>query len=238
MLNVSRPGLDDARVRRALAMSIDRKALIDTVLQGVNVPAWTITPPGTLGFQPPKLFDFDPEGARRLLAVAGDPDGKGMPPLEILYNTHDQHRKIAVAIQQMWNQHLNINVGMLNQEWKVYLDSRNQREYSVARAAWIGDYVDPSTFLGMWITDGGNNNTGWSNREYDELILRRIPAMATPEERLEGFHQAETILMQEMPVIPIYTYVTKHLVSPAVKGMPHNIMDFISYKHIYLEPGN
>jgi oligopeptide transport system substrate-binding protein len=235
---VSRPGLDDARVRRALAMSIDRKALIDTVLQGVNVPAWTITPPGTLGFQPPKLFDFDPEGARRLLAEAGYPDGKGMPPLEILYNTHDQHRKIAVAIQQMWNQHLNINVGMLNQEWKVYLDSRNQREYSVARAAWIGDYVDPSTFLGMWITDGGNNNTGWSNREFDELVLRRIPAMKTTADRLEGFHQAETILMQEMPAIPIYTYVTKHLVSPVVKGMPHNIMDFMSYKHIYLEPGN
>jgi oligopeptide transport system substrate-binding protein len=90
----------------------------------------------------------------------------------------------------------------------------------------------------MWISEGGNNNTGWSNRQYDELILRRIPAMATPEERLEGFHQAETVLMQEMPVIPIYTYVTKHLVSPAVKGMPHNIMDFVSYKHVHLGPGN
>lgn len=238
MLNTTRPGLDDVRVRRALSMAIDRQTLIDTVMQGVNVPAWTITPPGTLGYQPPKLFDFDPEGARKLLAEAGYPDGKGLPPLEILYNTHEQHRKIAVTLQQMWKQHLNIEVGMLNQEWKVYLDTRNQMDYSLARAGWIGDYVDPTTFLDLWITDGGNNNTGWSNPQFDELVLRRIPAMKTTAERLEGFAQAETILMQEMPAIPIYTYVTKHLVSPVVKGMPHNIMDFISYKHIHLEPGN
>ena len=110
--------------------------------------------------------------------------------------------------------------------------------YSIARAGWIGDYVDPTSFLDLWITDGGNNNTGWSNAEYDELILRRIPAMKTTEERLAGFHRAETILMQEMPAIPIYTYVTKHLLKPSVKGMPHNIMDFISFKHVYLDPAN
>src|SRR5690606_3327603 len=162
MLNVTRPGLDDVRVRRALAMAIDRRTLIDTVMRGVNVPAWTMTPPGTLGYQPPKLFEFNPEEARRLLAEAGYPDGRGMPPLEILYNTHEQHRKIAVAIQQMWKQHLNIDVRMVNQEWKVYLDSRNRRDFTIARAGWIGDYVDPTGFLDLWITDGGNNNTGWS----------------------------------------------------------------------------
>lgn len=238
MLNVTRPGLDDVRVRRALAMAIDRRTLIDTVMRGVNVPAWTMTPPGTLGYQPPKLFEFNPEEARRLLAEAGYPDGRGMPPLEILYNTHEQHRKIAVTIQQMWKQHLNIDVRMVNQEWKVYLDSRNRRDYTIARAGWIGDYVDPTSFLDLWITDGGNNNTGWSNARFDELILRKIPAMKTDEERLEGFYQAETILMQELPTIPIYTYVTKHLLSPSVKGMPHNIMDFVSFKHVYLDPAH
>lgn len=237
-LNITRPGLDDVRVRRALAMAIDRRTLIDTVMRGVNIPAWTMTPPGTLGYEPPKLFEFNPEEARRLLAEAGYPDGRGMPTLEILYNTHEQHRKIAVAIQQMWKQHLNIDVRMLNQEWKVYLDSRHSMNYSIARAGWIGDYVDPTSFLDLWITDGGNNNTGWSNAEYDELILRRIPSMKTTEERLAGFHRAETILMQEMPAIPIYTYVTKHLLKPSVKGMPHNIMDFISFKHVYLDPAN
>lgn len=237
-LNITRPGLDDVRVRRALAMAIDRRTLIDTVMRGVNIPAWTMTPPGTLGYEPPKLFEFNPEEARRLLAEAGYPDGRGMPTLEILYNTHEQHRKIAVAIQQMWKQHLNIDVRMLNQEWKVYLDSRHSMNYSIARAGWIGDYVDPTSFLDLWITDGGNNNTGWSNAEYDELILRRIPSMKTTDERLAGFHRAETILMQEMPAIPIYTYVTKHLLKPSVKGMPHNIMDFISFKHVYLDPAN
>ncbi len=237
-LNTTRPGLDDVRVRKALAMAIDRRTLIETVMRGVNIPAWTMTPPGTLGYEPPKLFEFNPEEARRLLAEAGYPDGRGMPTLEILYNTHEQHRKIAVTIQQMWKQHLNIDVRMLNQEWKVYLDSRHSMNYSIARAGWIGDYVDPTSFLDLWITDGGNNNTGWSNAEYDELILRRIPAMKTTEERLAGFHRAETILMQEMPAIPIYTYVTKHLLKPSVKGMPHNIMDFVSFKHAYLDPAN
>lgn len=234
--NVRKPGLDDPRVRRALAMTVDRQTLVDSVLKGVNVPAYALTPPGTLGYQPPKLFDFDPEGARKLLAEAGYPDGKGLPPLEILYNTHEGHRKIAVALQQMWKKHLGIDVTMVNQEWKVYLDSRRTGDYTIARASWIGDYVDPDTFLGMYITGGGNNRAGWSNAEYDDLLLRRIPAMKTQEERFEGFYRAETILMEEMPVLPVYTYSTKHLIHPSVKGMPQNILDHVSFKHIYLEP--
>lgn len=235
-LNVTRPGVDDVRVRRALAMAIDRKLLIDTVLHGVNVPAYSSVPAGTLGYQPPKLFDFDPVEARRLLAEAGYPDGKGMPPLEILYNTHDLHRKIAVAVQQMWKKHLNIDVTMVNQEWKVYLDTRSNMDFTVVRWAWIGDYVDPNTFLDIWTTDSGNNDTGWSNAEYDDLVLRKIPAMKTTAERFAGFKKAETILIEEMPVIPVYTYTTKHLVSRSVKGLPENIMDYFSFKHIYLEP--
>lgn len=236
MLNVKRKGLDDVRIRRALAMTIDRQTLVDTVLKGVNVPAYAMTPPGTLGYQPPKLFDFDPPAARRLLAEAGYPDGKGMPPLEIIYNTHEGHRKIAVAIQQMWKKYLNIDVTMVNQEWKVFLDTRQHGDYAIARHGWQGDYVDPNTFLDLFITGGGNNNTGWGNREYDDLVLRKVPTMKTQAERFAGFYRAETILMENMPVIPIYTYVTKHLVSPSVKGMPPNILDFYSFKHIYLEP--
>jgi len=236
MLNVTRPGLDDARVRRALAMSVDRQTLVDTVLQGVNVPAYAMTPPGTLGYQPPTLFDFDPEAARKLLAEAGYPDGKGLPPLEVVYNTHEGHRKIAVAIQQMWKKHLNIDVTIVNQEWKVFLDTRQHGEFSISRHGWQGDYVDPNTFLDLFITGGGNNNGKWSNARYDELILRKLPAARTQEERFAIFHEAETILMEEMPVIPLYTYVTKHLVSPTVKGMAPNILDFYSFKHIYVEP--
>lgn len=235
MVNTTLPGLNDARVRRALAMAIDRKTLIDTVLNGVNFPAYAVTPPGTLGYQPPKLFDFDPKGARKLLADAGYPDGKGLPKIEILYNTHESHRKIAVAVQQMWKIYLNIDVSMVNQEWKVYLDTRNRLDFSVCRAAWIGDYVDPNTFLDLWVTGGGNNNTGWSNAEYDDLILRKIPAMKTQAERLAGFARAETILMENMPIVPIYIYSTKHLIQPSVRGMPINLMDFYSFKQVYLE---
>ena len=236
LINVTRPGLNDARVRRALAMTIDRESLIKHVLNNVNFPAYTLTPPGTAGYQPPVLFNFDPEGARKLLAEAGYPNGKGLPKIEILYNTNDAHRKIAVAIQQMWKTNLNIDVTMVNQEWKVYLDNRDTLNYSVARAAWIGDYLDPNTFLNMFITGGGNNDTGWSNAEYDDLILRKIPAMKTHEERMAGFYQAETILLNEMPIIPIYIYSTKYLIHPSVKGMPPNLLDHYLFKQVSLEP--
>ena len=236
MVNVTKPGLNDARIRRALAMAIDRESLINNVLNGVNFPAYALTPPGTGGYQPPQLFKFDPEAARELLAEAGYPDGKGFPKIEILYNTHEAHRKIAVALQQMWKTHLNIDVRMVNQEWKVYLDSRDALHYDVCRAGWIGDYVDPNTFLDLFVTGGGNNDTGWSNTEYDDLMLRKIPTMKTEAERIAGFARAETILMEEMPIIPIYFYSTRHLVQTSVKGMTGNIMDYYSFKHIYLEP--
>ncbi len=234
MVNVTRPALSDARVRRALAMAIDRRTLIDTTLNGVNFPSVTLTPPGTAGYQPPHLFDFNPEAARKLLAEAGYPDGRGFPTIEYLYNTQEQHRKIAVAVQQMWKKHLNINVTLANQEWKVYLDSRDTLSYDVVRAGWIGDYVDPNTFIDLWVTGGGNNDTGWSHAEYDDLVLRKIPAMKTQTQRLAGFHQAETLLMTEMPIIPIYMYSTRHLVDPHVRDMPTNLMDYYAFKHVWL----
>jgi oligopeptide transport system substrate-binding protein len=235
-LNIRRPGLDDVRVRQALSLAIDRDAIVDTVMKGVVKTAYSIVPPGTIGYEPPEdLIRFDPVEARRLLAEAGYPDGQGLPPLEILYNTHETHRKIAVAIQQMWKQHLNLDVTMLNQEWKVYLDTRENRDFTISRYAWIGDYVDPNTFLDMWTTDSGNNKTGWGNAEFDDLVLRQIPAMQSHAERLAGFRRAETILLQELPVLPIYIYATKHLVSPSVRGMPENIMDYISFKRVSLE---
>jgi oligopeptide transport system substrate-binding protein len=238
MINTTRPGLSDARVRRALAMAIDRDSLIKNVLSGVNFPSYAVTPPGTAGYQPPKLFGFDPAGARKLLAEAGYPDGKGLPKIEILYNTQESHRKISVAIQQMWKTNLNIDVTMVNQEWKVYLDSRDELNYDIARAGWIGDYVDPDTFLNLWVTGGGNNDTGWSSAAYDALVLRQIPAMKTQAERMAGFYRAETMLMEAMPIIPIYSYSTRHFVNPSVKGMPSNILDYYSFKHVYLEPAN
>lgn len=234
LVNVTRPALRDARVRRALAMAIDRDALTTRVLHGVVKPAYTLTPPGTLDYQPPVLFGFDPAAARALLAEAGYPNGEGFPKFEIMYNTHEQHRKIAVAVQQMWKQHLGIDVDIVNQEWKVYLDSRDELNYDIARASWIGDYVDPNTFIDMWVAGGGNNDTGWANARYDALV-HKVPTLATHAERLATYKEAETILLQEMPIIPVYYYVTRHLVNRAVKGVPTNILDYYAFREISLE---
>jgi oligopeptide transport system substrate-binding protein len=216
-------------------MAVDRVKLSETVLQNANVPAYSITPPGTMGYYPPKLFDYDPVKARQLLADAGYPDGDGWPGLELIYNTSEGHRKIAVALQQMWKDVLNIQVTLSNQEWKVYLDSVTQMDFQLARRGWIGDYVDPNNFLDMYITDGGNNNTGFSDPLYDEMILQLAPRAKTQEERYRIFYEAETMLMEQMPIIPVYTYTSNHLIHPSVKGMPSNLMDSLNLKYVWLD---
>jgi oligopeptide transport system substrate-binding protein len=234
-INVREPHLQDKRVRRALGMTIDREQLTEHVLKAGQIPAYAMTPPNTRGYYPPVSLSFDPEAARQLLADAGYPNGEGFPVTEILYNTNEGHRKMAVAIQQMWREHLNIEVTLLNQEWKVYLDSESSGDYQISRAGWIGDYVDPNNFLDMFLCDGGNNRTGWCNEEYDRLILEVAPTAKTHEERLAVFTQAETMLMDDLPVLPIYTYTTKHLVHPSLKNLANNIMDMQRYTEIYLE---
>lgn len=235
LLNTTRPPLDDVRVRKALSMAVDRDKLNKTVLKGANVSAYSITPPDTLGYYPPKLFAYDVERARELLAEAGFPNGEGWPGLELTYNTSEDHRKIAVALQQMWKDALNIEVTLTNQEWKVYLDSVTQMNFQVARRGWIGDYVDPNNFLDLFLSGGGNNNTGFSDPRYDDLILNKAPRAATQEERFEIFYEAETLLMEQMPIIPIFTYTSKHLIHPSVKGLPSNLMDSLNLKYVWLD---
>ncbi len=227
--------LKDKRVRRALAMTIDREQITERILKSGQIPAYALTPPGTMGYYPPSNLRFDPEAARKLLAEAGYPNGEGFPVTQILYNTSEGHRKIAVAIQQMWKKYLNINVTLLNQEWKVYLDSESAGDYQISRASWIGDYVDPNSFLDMFLCGGGNNRTGWCNKEYDHLILDKAPTAKTHAERLEIFAQAETILLEELPIVPIYIYTSNHLVSPSIKNKATNLLDQTMYKEIYLE---
>ncbi|MCB1686888.1 MAG: peptide ABC transporter substrate-binding protein [Halioglobus sp.] len=235
LLNTNKPPLDDPRVRQALSLAVDRELLNDSVLHGTNIPAYGITPPGTLGYQPPKIFDYDVARARELLAEAGYPDGAGWPGLELIYNTSESHLKIAVALQQMWKDALNIDVTLANQEWKVYLDSVDQMEFQMARRGWIGDYVDPNNFLDLFLCDGGNNNTGFCDPVYDDMILRQAPQAESREERYAIFKAAETRLMEQMPIIPIYTYTSNHLVHPSVQGMTPNLMDYVNYKYLSLD---
>ena len=236
LINTKKPPVDDVRVRRALSYAIDRDTLTRTVLRDTAIPAYSITPPDTLGYNPPKLFSFDPEQARALLAEAGYPDGQGWPGLEITYNTNEDHRKIAVAVQQMWKDELGIDVSITNQEWKVYLNTVSQGEFQVARRGWIGDYVDANNFLDLFLANGGNNNTGYANAEFDDIILNQAPKAASREERYQLFFQAETMMMQEMPIIPFYTYTSKRLIHPSVNGIYPNIMDSLNLKYVRLDP--
>lgn len=235
LLNTEKPPLDDVRVRKALSLAVDRERLMSTVMHSAYFAAYSITPPDTLGYFPPKLFGFDVQQARRLLADAGYPDGKDWPGLELVYNTQESHRKIAVALQQMWKDALNIDITITNQEWKVYLDTVDQMNFQMARRGWIGDYVDPNNFLDLFLCGGGNNNTGFCNPRYDEMIQQEAPLAETREERYAIFRAAETMMMEEMPIIPIYTYTSSHLIHPSVKGLPANLMDSMNFKYTWLE---
>ncbi|MDG1749691.1 MAG: peptide ABC transporter substrate-binding protein [Porticoccaceae bacterium] len=234
-LNINTPQLQDKRVRRALGMAIDRKQLVDNITKGGQIPAYTMTPPGTMGYFPESTLNFDPEVAKRLLAEAGYPNGEGFPPIEILYNTNEGHRKIAVALQEMWKNYLNIDIKLLNQEWKVYLATESAGDYQISRGGWIGDYVDPNNFLDMFLCNGGNNRTGWCNEEYDRLILEVAPSQSSHEQRLKIFQQAETILLEDMPIIPVYTYTSIKLLHPSVRNFDDNILNQAMYKDLYLD---
>lgn len=232
--NVNKPPLNDVRVRRALAMSIDRERLVRSVTRGHQLPAGHFTPPDTAGFTATSNVAFNLAAARKLLAEAGFPDGKGFPRLEILYNTNEGHRAIAEAIQQMWRTGLGVDIGLLNQEAKVQSESMRQLDYQIARYAWIGDYLDPSTFLEMMITGGGNNQTGWSNAEYDRLIAE-ANSTADTAKRYAAYQRCEQILADECPIAPIYFYTRNNLRRPEVKGWYGNLLDLHPLKGVYLD---
>jgi oligopeptide transport system substrate-binding protein len=234
LINTEHGALKDARVRKALAYSIDRESLTEYVLKAGQKPAYHFTPPNTGGYTAEVKLPYDPDLARRLLAEAGYPDGEGFPKFELLFNTSESHRTVAVAIQQMWKEELGIDVGLYNQEWKVYLATRKARDFDIVRAAWIGDYVDPNTFLSLITSDNGNNHSNWGSTEYDALI-KQAAMEQNPEARFELFQKAETILMDEMPVIPIYFYVRSTLIDEAVRGWHPNILDYHPYQDVWLE---
>jgi oligopeptide transport system substrate-binding protein len=232
--NVARPPLNDKRVRRALALAVDRESLVKNVTRGGQLPAYAVTYPGTAGYASRARLEGTIEDAKRLLAEAGFPEGKGIPTIEILYNTSENHRSIAEALQQMWRRNLGINVSLVNQEWKVYLDMRHTRNYSLARAGWVADYVDPHTFLEIWESTNGNNDTNWGNAGYDRLLQAALAAK-TEADRYEIYQQMDAILVDEMPVIPIYYSTKVRAVSPKVKGFHPTLLDHHPYKYIHLE---
>lgn len=232
-LNLNRPPLDNPKVRLALSYAIDRKKLVEKVTLAGQIPATAFVPPMFSNYSPQPVVGYDPEKARALLAEAGYPSGKGFPTLEILHNTHDGHKKIAEAIGAMWSDTLKVSIRPLNKEWKVYLTDQDNGDYDIARAGWGADYADPMTFLDMWTTGNGNNQTGWSDEKFDSLISQTRSA-PNEEARIAMLHEAESILMEELPIIPIYWYTRAYLLDTRVKNWFPKALDNRPIKYIYL----
>jgi oligopeptide transport system substrate-binding protein len=232
----------DVRVRKALAMAIDRKQLVDNVLMAGEKPAFAFVP---FGFKDAdgkdfrqnagNLFEENLAEAKKLLAEAGYPEGRGFPGAAILFNTSENHKKIAEAIQQMWKKNLGIEVSVENTEWQVYLDREENGDYTIARAGWSPDYLDPMSFIDLFVTKGGNNNTGWGNAGYDALV-DEANSVSDQKARMEAMHKAEKILMDEMPVMPVYFYTNASLVKENIKKViipPFGV--YADFKYAYVE---
>ncbi len=231
-LNVTRPPFDNPLVRKAFALAVDRQEIADHVLTSDERAATHFVPPAA-GYTPTYQLEFNVEKARALLAEAGYPDGRGLPPIEILYNTSEAHRTIAEAIQRMWRENLNANAQLLNQDWKVYLSSMNTLDYHVARSGWIGDVADPINFLECFQTGLGNNRTGWSSPEFDALIDAAYNE-SEHATRFELLQEAEALLLDGGPIIPIYFYTWAFLKAPEVGGLTPNILGYMRWKDMYL----
>ncbi len=233
-LNTRNPALADARVRRALGLAIDRDLIVESITRGGQKPAWHFTPPGTGGYTAEITGSKNIEMARELLAQAGYPGGEGFPKLSYLYNTSENNKTIAEALQHMWSQNLGLNVELINQEWKVYTHTRETGQFDILRSSWIGDYLDATSFLDVWTSQSGNNFTGWKSPLYDQLLddARRL-SLAT--ERFERFRKAEELLMREQPIIPLYFYTSVYLKHESVKGFYPTLLNYHPWKFVYLD---
>lgn len=230
--NNDRPPLDNPKVRRALSLAIDRDAICANVFRGFE-PAYAMTPPMS-GYKPPVGTAFDPETARQLLAEAGFPDGKGFPRFKLLIASREVAATLAAAIQAMWRDQLGIEVEIENKDWSAYMAATHAQEYDIVAGGWIGDYIDPLTFLEMWMPGSGNNNTGWANQEFAAAINASF-AHSEDGPRLELLRKAEEILLEDAPIMPIAWWAKSYLIHPSVKGWYPLLLDNHPYQSLRLE---
>jgi oligopeptide transport system substrate-binding protein len=234
ILNTTRKPLDDVRVRRALSLAMDREELTTRLLAGGEQPAYSIVPPGMPHYQSPQTERDNAKKAQKLLAEAGYPGGRGFPELEITYNTHEGHQAIAQLIRKQWQKNLGIRVRTRNEEFATLLSNQRALNYDVSRLSWIGDYADPNTYLDMFVTGGDNNRTGFASAEYDRLIADAAKEI-DPEKRMAMLYEAEQMLVDELPLIPMYFYVSKNMVKPYVRGFYNNIQDHHPLHAIWID---
>lgn len=217
-LNVTKAPMNDKRVRQALSLAVDREQLARAVLRGGRQPATSFTPPGMGGYTARARTAFDPERARALLAEAGYPGGAGLPVIEVLFDSREYHRVIAEAVQQMWRQHLGVQVTLRNEETQVLIATKNRKDFHLARGSWNATtYQDPFYFLGAWQTGALYNEAGWSNTEFDACIEATWTADAAARDA--AFQRAEEIFLDEVPAIPLFYSTQLYLASPHVKGL-------------------
>ena len=234
-INVTRPVLNVRQVRQALNLAIDREDIVQKITRGGQQPAHSFTPPGTAGYVPPEVVRSDPEAARALLTAAGYPEGRGLPVFDLLVNSSGNHRVIGEAVQEMWRRELGVQVNLVNMEQRSLLAARRTLDYEIMRSDWVGDYLDPTTFLDVFAGASGNNHTGWSSADYDALLY--TAARTTDRaQRYALLQRAERILLEAAPILPVYYYTTVRLVHPAVRGWYPNLLDHHPYKHVWLEP--
>ena len=233
--------LSNKLVRQALALAIDRQEIIDNVGKADQVAAYSFVPLGittsdgnefsSKEYYDPSDMDGNIEKAKELLKEAGYENGEGLPTIELMYNTEGAHKDVCQIVQENLAK-IGVNVELTNQEWAVFLSTRQNGEYQIARHGWIGDYSDPMTFLDMWVTGGGNNDCGFSNSEYDSLIAEAKVETDT-KKREELLRQAEDILMDEMPVIPVYFYTTVMAWNDDVEGVLVTALGKVYFKNAY-----
>ena len=233
-INTKAPPLDNPLLRRALALAIDREALVRHVTRGGQIPAADLVPDGVAGYQALGRPLFDPEAARRLLAEAGYASGADVPAITLTYNTSEGHKQVAEAVQQMWKDVLGISVELENQEWKVFLSTAEMNNFQLCRMGWTADYADPFTFLELLTSACGNNHSNWSDPAYDRL-LKEANREPDPATRLAKFREAEALALEQQPLIPLYTYTRTQLVKPYVRGIWGNHQDRHPWKYIWID---
>lgn len=238
--DMSKEALRDPKVTKALNLAIDREAIVKNVTKGGQAPATSFIPSGVKGsdgkaFSKKEYFPAkgDVEGAKKLLEEAGYPGGKGLPTFTLMFNTEGAHSQIAQAVQGMWKE-IGVNVELKNQEWKVFQATRNNKQYEIARHGWVGDYVDPITFLDLFVTGAGTNDAGYSSAKYDDLIAKS-KAELDPAKREQLLKDAEEVILNDMPIIPIYYYTQPKAMQKNIKDVKVSQLGFVSFETAYVE---
>lgn len=245
--NTEKEPFNDPKVRKAFSLAIDRNFIVNQVTGQGQEPATAYVPSGVYDAKGAEGDDFRTVGgdyysindedyeknieeAKKLMEEAGYKDGEGFPQIDYLYNTDENHKAIAEALQNMWQENLGVQVSLQNQDWNVFLKERKEGNYNIARHGWIADYNDPMSFIDMWLTGGGNNDAQYKNPEFDKFV-KAAKATSDPDERMENMHKAEDILIGEDNVVaPLYFYNNSYMMKPNIQGLYYTPLGYFFYK--------